>query len=749
MKRVFCVGVFFFVLLWGFSSAFSAVLTVTSTADSGPGSLREAIGRAGAGDTITFSLPAQSVITLGGGALLIEKNLTIDGLTVSGLTITANGSSRVFSVVGAQTIVNFIGLKIVNGHAPNGFVASNYSYPGGEGGGIVSRGALTLTRCTLANNSAGNGVDAGTAGLSGASPGGSGGGIYSAGAVTLSRCILAGNSAGNGGAGGVGSPGAFCVPTPGKPGGSGGGIYSERGVTLTNCILSNNSAGRGGGTNCPPGPTGSNGSGGGIYSERGVTLTNCTLYGNTANGSPGGSGGGIYSGTDGSKIITNSIFWHNGGEQIAAGTASVTYSLIEGGYSGEGNLNEDPLFVDPSKGDFHLQQNSPCVDAGHGDPQDLPETDLDGNPRIVEARVDMGAYESPFYKKIAGTGILKGRVLGPRTMVANVVLVTGGPGSSNPITMIKQQRIGSTGSFVMVNVQPGTYSIYITRPGSVERAWFGPVSVTADRVTEVKIALFRDWVSGRIWIFARDTGSTTVAAMAEGTSSPALKLTKILDYDAQRELQGYYSMSYNEAGDLGEFKVCTADGDPLSYISFGYNEDGTLSSLTFLDSSKENLMEERFFYEGGLLIKVEDYISPGYLLGYEELTYKKEVLRYLTDRDDSNQLLGSAKFIYKNKGFLSKLLLYSAGSKLEGQDDFTYDSAGRLAEERYYEGKHTLVGSVKHEYDSEGNEIRESHYDSGGLVSEVIYQYDTEGVLREATIVDPTTDVSYVEFVYE
>jgi hypothetical protein len=60
--------------------------------------------------------------------------------------------------------------------------------------------------------------------------------------------------------------------------------------------------------------------------------------------------------------------------------------------NGFGNFTSDPLLVNPSAGDFHLQSNSPCINAGDNVYASSP-TDLDGNPRIVAATVDVGAYE--------------------------------------------------------------------------------------------------------------------------------------------------------------------------------------------------------------------------------------------------------------------------------------------------------------------------------------------------------------------
>ena len=86
----------------------------------------------------------------------------------------------------------------------------------------------------------------------------------------------------------------------------------------------------------------------------------------------------------------------------------VTYCDINLGttvYPGTGNINADPMFVDQANGDFHLQQGSPCIDAGDNSAPGLPATDIDGdnrridNPKVVDTGsgtppiVDMGVDE--------------------------------------------------------------------------------------------------------------------------------------------------------------------------------------------------------------------------------------------------------------------------------------------------------------------------------------------------------------------
>ncbi len=104
--------------------------------------------------------------------------------------------------------------------------------------------------------------------------------------------------------------------------------------------------------------------------------------------------------------MINCILWDGGDEIWRSGgpTIDITHSNVHGGWSGSGNIDADPLFVDPDNGDYRLSAGSPCIDAG--DNTAVPEgirRDLDGNPRFVNGTtsfqlasgpiVDMGAYE--------------------------------------------------------------------------------------------------------------------------------------------------------------------------------------------------------------------------------------------------------------------------------------------------------------------------------------------------------------------
>jgi hypothetical protein len=110
-------------------------------------------------------------------------------------------------------------------------------------------------------------------------------------------------------------------------------------------------------------------------------------------------------------MVINCIFWYNGSDGISGSSVDATYSDIEGGWPGQGNIDADPCFVDLGywdsndtpqnprddvwiEGDYHLLPGSLCIDAGDPDYVAEPnETDLDGKPRVKWGRIDMGAYE--------------------------------------------------------------------------------------------------------------------------------------------------------------------------------------------------------------------------------------------------------------------------------------------------------------------------------------------------------------------
>ncbi|UCC21809.1 MAG: right-handed parallel beta-helix repeat-containing protein [Planctomycetota bacterium] len=199
------------------------------------------------------------------------------------------------------------------------------------------------------------------------------------------------------------NPGDF-----GFPGGPayGGGIYSssDSHPTIENCIIIFNTAI--GGSGFGAGASGGDAHGGGFCGR--ATIKNSTISNNSAVGGfgdPAGVsyGGGVYCSS--SPTISNGIVWGNSAywEAGISGSASVSYSDVQGGYIGIGNIDADPCFVDPCNGDYHLQSaagrwdanseswvidlsTSPCIDAGDPSSEWTEELWPHGG------RINMGAY---------------------------------------------------------------------------------------------------------------------------------------------------------------------------------------------------------------------------------------------------------------------------------------------------------------------------------------------------------------------
>ncbi len=144
------------------------------------------------------------------------------------------------------------------------------------------------------------------------------------------------------------------------------------------------------------------GAGGGLWDCDGV-IRNNVIVGNRAYDSAGGG----LSHCDG--MIRNCIIWGNTGlvyPQLYASSKPTYSSVYWWTGEGDGNIADDPRFVDPDgpdddpdtyvDNDYRLMPDSPCIDAGFNDPQ-LPETDIVGMHRIMfggkSLTVDMGAYE--------------------------------------------------------------------------------------------------------------------------------------------------------------------------------------------------------------------------------------------------------------------------------------------------------------------------------------------------------------------
>ncbi len=297
--------------------------------------------------------------------------------------IVTDNSFHVVSGSGVTTTAVLDGFRITAGNA-NGSMTDDTD----RGGGLIflNNSGATIRNCTISGNRCtfgGGGTYIRTASPSftdctwQSNQGGSFGGAvdsFNGGTTNYTRCSFIGNNAVR----------------------AGGLEVFGVGANLTNCVFRGNSAGSSGG--------------GAVYSASGttVTLRNCTIAGNTTTA----SGAGILT-SGASTAVRNCIVFNNtgpggatAGQQLAGAGYGATYSCVQNGFGGEGNISAAPLFANLAGGDLHILAGSPCIDAArNADVGIAVTTDRDGNPRFTDDPattdtgvgpapvVDMGAYE--------------------------------------------------------------------------------------------------------------------------------------------------------------------------------------------------------------------------------------------------------------------------------------------------------------------------------------------------------------------
>jgi len=325
--------------------------------------VQEGINAASDGDTVIVAEGTYvENVKFNGRNIILTSTDPIDPQVVAATVIDGNqaGSVVTFSARENETCA-LSGFTVRNGRAPDG--------GGVRGQAWSSRGA------TIQYN-----VITGNEGLY------EGGGLYGCHGKIQSNTII-GNSAGL----------------------EGGGLYYCHG-TIQNNTIAENSASIGGGLCSCQGTIQDNTIAGNSASHDAGGLGDCdgTIQNNTISGNSAGRLGGGLGWCH--KTIRNCIIWGNAAPQGAQlyGSATPTYSCTQDwSDGGEGNIADDPQFVDPGGADdkpetyednnYRLLADSPCIDVGRNEDWMWGAVDLDGNPRIFYGNksltVDMGAYE--------------------------------------------------------------------------------------------------------------------------------------------------------------------------------------------------------------------------------------------------------------------------------------------------------------------------------------------------------------------
>ncbi len=261
---------------------------------------------------------------------------------------------------------------------------------------VANSGNAALSDCTFANNADTSLYQAG-------------------GACTVTRCTFTGNN-----------------------GTAAGAIYEDLGggnLTVTACLFQGNNSEQFGAVVCESGNVTLSSSLflGVTFNVAAeaiggtVSVTNCTVVGPWAI---------LQAQVDGNLTVANTIIWGNdqnyGISLLNGGRGTATNSDIEGGFTGTGNINTDPLFVNPASGNYRLQATSPCINKGNAAAPGLPATDFDGAPRILGSAPDMGAFEFWssasgvwFVDKATGNDINSGAPTAPFKTVVKAITIAG------------------------------------------------------------------------------------------------------------------------------------------------------------------------------------------------------------------------------------------------------------------------------------------------------------------------------------
>ncbi|MHC4429748.1 MAG: right-handed parallel beta-helix repeat-containing protein, partial [Planctomycetota bacterium] len=284
------------------------------------------------------------------------------GMLITGFTITGGGANSGGAALGDLDTSMTIEDCVFTGNSAN------------VGGALyIGRGTLVLRECRFIGNDA---PEAGAAA------------VFAWGdLISIERCEFVGNTGNSVGALGVSGTEVRILNSLLAQNDStfvGGGVAVAAQVTsFVNCVFSRNSA--------------TFGSGVVGYGDP-LTIANCSFSANA---------GDAFAPDDPElAFVDNSILWGNTPGQMFPGI-TVSYSDVEDGYPGEGNIDENPLFASPASDDLHLTEGSPCLDRGSsallpadvtdldgdGDTTEPLPVDLDGSERVQGVDVDMGAYE--------------------------------------------------------------------------------------------------------------------------------------------------------------------------------------------------------------------------------------------------------------------------------------------------------------------------------------------------------------------
>jgi len=418
------------------------MIVVTTNADSGAGSLRQAIADAAVGEEITFNFTG--IIGLTSAELIITQSVIITGPGSALLTVhRASGGFRIFNfTAGANTLsgvtirdglaADGAGIKNVNTLTLNDVIITENG-ASNNGGGIHNTNTITMTDCNVFNNTAI----------------GQGGGIWNSNTVVATNLEMTGNTSFGDGGGVWNSAGFRIIPggfisgnaNPGG-GGNGGGFWNSGTLELEEVTISLNDADTGVGSaiystnttqlrRCTVNNNGLSPGGSALYIEGTLEILNSTVSTNTdqeavhnnlgsvdiRNSTVTANATGVFQEPGSILIFYNTILCGNLTQDLTSDAVDVvsdgnnilgTFSnaitpgpddqigvLIVAVFLGPLQDNGGPTFT------HALLAGSVALDSGN--PAAAPATDQRGEPRIQMSEIDIGAFEALLCFAFTGT----------------------------------------------------------------------------------------------------------------------------------------------------------------------------------------------------------------------------------------------------------------------------------------------------------------------------------------------------------
>jgi fibronectin-binding autotransporter adhesin len=562
----------------------AGTITVTSTADSGPGTLRAALASAATGDTIDAT-GIGGTILLTSGELLVSSSVTIVGPGAASLSVSQSATGNVFHVAPGQT-ASISGLTIAQGSAgvfnDQGTVTVTVCIIEDNGTGILSTGpSATVNNCTINNNS-------------------SGGIVNNSGTMAVNNCSITGNVADLGGAGIYND-------------GSGGSAS----LSISDCTITGNLV-------IPENLDSlfANACGGGVanYALNGMatlTIVNSSITGNAVEAINGTAqkalGGGVYNGGTASMTITGATISSNSvsndfgpGAQTAAGGGGI---YNDGSDGGDAIMTVTDTFVIGNVAEasnFGRSHGGGIFNDGSNGRADLTvfNGDIDTNSTISDF-LDTGAgIKNSVDESALGVGGDAGITLSDCRLIGNSVSVGYGGAIDNqsifgPIATMDlinctvDGNVGVAGGAVENDNGTMTISQSALANNSAKKGWGGGLYNYGYGISNAMVFLANSTLSGNSAYYAGGGVYDNLGLVSIVNSTLISNVT----------VQAGGGVIDNESGlvELGS-TILSGDASDISLV----NDSGTVTTFGFNLSSDSG---------SGLLTNATDRLNTNPLLG--------------------------------------------------------------------------------------------------------------------------------------